>query len=140
MPDRFQSSEESSPAQGDGKTKKTDKKDKKKEKKPTKKKGKHSKKKLDDEEDDDDANCDDEHNPLGVGKDDEDDEDDFHDLEGYSELIDQQEGTKGGSKKRPASSKAAPRKRPSKKHDEARDALMHSYWHHRTTPFTNDWN
>ena len=115
QPDRFQSSEESSPHE----VKKTIKKDKttKKEKKD-KKTAKKDKTKKDDEDDD----ADHDHNPLRGGKKNDDDDDDdnegndlFGELEGLDALggakntenpkkrpATSSKGTKGGSQKKPA--------------------------------------
>lgn len=123
VPDRVQSSEESSPGQTtnpkkkttDGK--KTSKKDTKKEKKTKSKKSKNN-----DDDDNDDECVDPDHAALGRG-DDPDDDGDSDGLSGYGDLFseDAATGTKterGGSKKRPAAAKSGPRKRPSKKNDD----------------------
>jgi hypothetical protein len=116
VPERFQSSEESSPGQAGPSKPKKDKKDQKKSKKNEKKKGKKTKKRNDD--DDEDKDAEDDHAPLGAGNEDDDDEGDFDDLEGYDELLEAQGGHKSpGSKKRPASAKQAAKKKPAKKHE-----------------------
>lgn len=135
VPERVPTSE-SSPEQGkDSKPKpgssKKDKKEKSKKDKKNKKdrsnkKDKKSKKK--DEDEDDDEESDHGHFPLpGDGNDDDDDDMDFGDLDGMNGLFgddDSCEGTSRTSKKRPASAKKAPMKRPSKKNDgEARGVL-----------------
>jgi hypothetical protein len=109
VPERFQSSEESSPGQAGPSKPKKDKKDHKKSKKNEKKKGKKTKKRNDD--DDEDKDAEDDHAPLGAGNEDDDDEGDFDDLEGYDELLEAQGGHKSPcSKKRPASAKQAAKK------------------------------
>ena len=110
VPSRFQSSDESSPGKGskDTATAKGSKKTSKKTKKTKKSK----------KDDEDDAS--DEHQPLPGGQD---DEDDMDDLDGMDELLnlqgeDDEKPKKRESKKRPASAKKAPKKRPAKKCDE----------------------
>ena len=123
VPDRVQSSEESSPGQTtnpkkkttDGK--KTSKKDTKKEKKTKSKKYKNN-----DDDDNDDECVDPDHAALGRG-DDPDDDGDSDGLSGYGDLFSEDAATgkkteRGGSKKRPAAAKSGPRKRPSKKNDD----------------------
>lgn len=124
MPDRFQSSEESSPpAPADGKKGKSKKEKQKKTGK--KSKDKKTKKNKKDKNDDDEEESEHDHVPLGGDDSDEDadDDDDMGGLDGYDDLLNVEgEGSKGGAKKRPASSKAAPRKRPAKKHDDLTEA------------------
>ena len=121
VPDRFQSSEESSPP-GQGKksdksgTKKKTKKSKTSSKKEKGKKSKKSKSKRDEDDEDDDPDAD--HQSLGnEDDDDDDDEGSFDDLDGYDELVLGQEGRQKphASMKRPATaSKRAPKKTTSK--------------------------
>ncbi len=118
VPDRVQSSEDSSPGKGPA-ADKAAKKSKEKNvnvKKKKEKKSKKSKKSKKEAEDDDDI-PDSEHSPLGGKGDDDDDDDNFQDLEGLSALLKVDEG---GAKKRPAS-KDGPKKKPAtqKKHNEA---------------------
>lgn len=117
LPDRVQSSEESSPGQGKG-SKKDNKKQPKKNKKESSKKlkkDKKDKKKKDEDETDGD---DDDHDAFPG--DDDDNDDGFDDLDGLADLFggdDESGGGSGGPAKRPAASKTAPRKRPAgKKH------------------------
>ena len=114
VPARVGSSEESSPGQGCDTEEKPKKKD-------TRKKDKKDKKKKTKDDDDNEENQ--EHVPLPGGKND-DDEDDFNDLDGMNDLLDLGEDEKASqkkdtTKKKPATSKNVPMKRPAKKHDEA---------------------
>ena len=114
MPDRVQSSEDSSPQDKDKKKKKEKKvKDKKTKTKKTKK----NKKGVDADEEDDDN--DDENTPLGIGgKDDDEEEDDdlLGELDGVGSLLGGDHGTSKDVKKKPATrGSGGPRKRPSKK-------------------------
>lgn len=130
VPERVPTSE-SSPEHGkDSKPKpgssKKDKKGKnKKDKKDKKnKKDKKSRKKGEDEDDDDESNHG--HCPLPGEGDDDDGNDDFGDLDGMEGLFGDDDCGDAAppSKKRPASAKNAPKKRPSKRHDgEARGRL-----------------
>ena len=88
---------------------------------PVRKTRKTRKKTKDDDDDDNEENQ--EHVPLPGGKND-DDEDDFNDLDGMNDLLDLGEDEKASqkkdtTKKKPATSKNVPMKRPAKKHDEA---------------------
>ena len=125
VPARVGSSEESSPGQGcDNEEKETKKDTRKKDKKNKKEKKRKTKGKHNDDNDEGEENQ--EHVPLSGGNkdDDDDDEDDFNDLDGMNDLLDLDEDGKASqgkdtTKKKPASSKRAPKKRPAKKHDEA---------------------
>jgi hypothetical protein len=112
LPDRVQSSEDSSPQDKDKKKKKEKKvKDKKT------KKSKKNKKGVDADEEDEDH--DDENMPLSTGGKDDDEEDDddlLGDLEGVGSLLDTDDGSSKDVKKRPAGrGSGGPKKRPSSK-------------------------
>ena len=115
VPDRVQSSEESSP--GQGKSAPKGKKEKKTQKEKTQKeKSKKQKKKAKEDDDDDEESADADHEAAGCDEDD-DDNDDLG-LEGYNELLGgdgtRKQRGKGETLKRPAA-KRQPTKRPSKK-------------------------
>ena len=145
VPERFHSSEESSPGQqgkdgskpkGKGEKKTEKKKKKKSEKKKSektksekKKKNKRNKNDEDDDEEEEGSECD--HEPIGRGKDDDDDDDEenegsgeFPDLAGYSDLLNLggRKGKDTETKKRPAASSKTSSKKPSKRTTDGEEA------------------
>lgn len=135
MPDRVQSSDDSSQQEKAKTGKTTDKKDKKdkhkKDEKKNKKDNKKNKKdkktkgkKHGDDEDEEGPDCD--NVPLGGG-DDDDDGDDFSDLDGMETLLEPDAGSSKkdpDTKKRPAARNDGPKKRPSRKAAEDVEACV----------------
>lgn len=121
IPDRVQSSEESSPGQVKESDKKKMKKNEKTDKSKKDKKTAKNKKKTRSEDDDDEEEPDADHDAVGKHNRDDDgdadgDGDEGFGLEGYTDLFKHGDEPKK-SMKRPAA-KRAPRKRPSKNTDE----------------------